>query len=115
MKGSGARYEFTSNLKAVTATQKLVRANALRTIGNVWLAKSTLLTPVDTGNLRASLQTTSDDDKVRLGSNVEYAPPVHENLHAYHKVGQAKFIEAPLKENAEQWVGYVASQLAKTT
>lgn len=112
---SGARYTFKSNMRVVTLAQRLARNVALRTIGNVWLGKSTLLTPVDSGNLRASLRTDSTAAQVRLGSNVEYAPAVHENLTARHEVGQAKFIEAPLQQNAAAWAAFIAKTIGKAT
>jgi hypothetical protein len=82
-------------------------------------------TPVDFGRLRASITTKSSKneshtytadgktfdgalaDRVRpgtviVGTNVEYAVPVHENLTARHEVGQAKFLENAITENAGQ-------------
>jgi len=35
-----------------------------------------------------------------VGTNVEYAPKVHEDLDAYHKTGEAKFIENAFNEKA---------------
>lgn len=38
---------------------------------------------------------------VIVGFTASYALYVHENLQAYHPVGQAKFLEQPLRENRE--------------
>lgn len=69
------------------------------------------LVPVDTGALRSTGQVTHPEREgtsvqVTLGyggvagngENVGYALPVHENLAAHHKVGQAKYLEQPLTE-----------------
>lgn len=78
-------------------------------------------TPVDTGRMRASLAwavgaspkhhsdteqgvTVSYTLQARpktavVGTNVEYAPFVHENLNAYHETGQAKFLESAARDS----------------
>lgn len=56
-------------------------------------------TPVETGRLRSSIAyRVINDDEVHIGTNVEYAIFVHENLDAYHAIGQAKFLEDALAE-----------------
>lgn len=60
-------------------------------------------TPVDTGELRDSL-TVSEPEIGRtilifIYTDVEYAPIVHEDLEAFHPVGEAKFIESTLRES----------------
>jgi hypothetical protein len=73
-------------------------------------------TPVLTGALRASHETSKpriDRDisvTIRVGGpSAPYALPVHENLDAFHKVGQAKFLESTLLESAP----YMAQRIAK--
>lgn len=75
-------------------------------------------TPVDTGELKRSGRVrlrggaSPWDAEVVLmfgGPLVPYAVYVHENLDAYHKVGQAKFLESVLVESRP----YLASRIAK--
>lgn len=81
------------------------------------------LTPVATGNLKASAYTRSASDFVALESGADnagrpsggvppdtvevgysaaYAAAVHEDLEAYHRNGQAKFLESSLSRNRDQ-------------
>jgi hypothetical protein len=74
-------------------------------------------TPVDTGALRASHETTlptyeGRDISVKIqvgGPSAPYAVEVHENLEAHHEVGQAKFLESTLNESKP----HMAERLAK--
>lgn len=56
--------------------------------------------PVDTGKLRDSLgheeNVISNVPTSSLGSDVDYALPVHEILDKHHPNGKAKFLEHPL-------------------
>ena len=93
-----------------------------------------LLTPVDTGNLRASghvsLPTVHvSEATVTLGfggpagsgnhggqSNAEsvgYAVYVHENMEAHHPVGQAKFLEGALKARTSGMAGRIGLSLQR--
>lgn len=63
-------------------------------------------TPVDRGNLRASIHQEGPTRRGRIigtaivagGPSAPYAIYVHENLDAFHEVGQAKFIESVIFE-----------------
>ena len=76
-------------------------------------------TPVDTGNLRASVHVVgpfSEGAKywtliVCGGPSAPYAVYVHENLHAHHEHGQAKFLESVLLENRAQIASMVAQRI----
>lgn len=77
-------------------------------------------TPVDTGNLRASIHVEGPINEpggsiscavVAGGPAAPYAIHVHENLEAHHPVGQAKFIEGPLRESAPFLPGRIAKRL----
>lgn len=65
-------------------------------------------TPVDTGALRSSIHVvgpSEDGDRlvtaiVAGGPSAPYAIKVHEDLEAFHKVGEAKFIESVVRESA---------------
>ena len=57
-------------LKALkTGTEKALRTGALIVEGD-----AVLRSPVDTGNLRASITHRVDGDEATIGTNVEYAP-----------------------------------------
>lgn len=74
-------------------------------------------TPVDTGELRASIYVErAERDGKRIfsrivagGVSAPYAIYVHEDLDAIHKVGQAKFIESVLLESRP----YMAARVAR--
>jgi anthranilate phosphoribosyltransferase len=80
-------------------------------------------TPVKRGNLRASIFVLGPSYEGRSISNAgtiatfvvaggvsaPYAVYVHENLEAFHKVGQAKFIESVINESRN----YIATRIAK--
>lgn len=74
-------------------------------------------TPVDTGALRGTIHVTPPTHS-RSGISVTiaaggpaapYAAAVHEDLEAFHKVGQAKYIESVLNESGP----YMASRIAR--
>ncbi len=74
-------------------------------------------TPVDTGALRASFVThkpeiSGNDVSVQIsvgGPAAPYALIVHEDLEAFHPVGQAKYLESTLLESAP----HMAERLSK--
>jgi len=49
------------------------RIRTTTAIGEFVVATAQFLTPVDTGRLRASIEYRADEEKVVIGSNVEYA------------------------------------------
>lgn len=83
------------------------------------MKESMARTPVATGALRASHVTdppavTNGEVSVAIrvgGPSVPYAMIVHENLDAYHPVGQAKFLESTLYESAPHMAERVADRL----
>jgi len=63
--------------------------------------------PVDTGRLRNSIAhkvvTTSTENSVYVGSNVEYAVHVEYNEKASHKTGKAHFLRDSLTQHADTY------------
>lgn len=59
--------------------------------------------------LKALDQKTGKSASVIVGYTQEYAIHVHENLEAYHPVGQAKYLEQPARELSSE-----LGQLVKT-
>lgn len=76
-------------------------------------------TPVDTGALRASITLEGPTRQGRRifvavvagGPSVPYAFSVHEDLEAFHKYGEAKFIERPLAESAPHMSARIAARI----
>lgn len=71
--------------------------------GRFLLARSKALTPVSTGRLHASgksrvLNNSESNPEYIVSFDTDYAVHVHENLDAFHPVGQAKFLEEPARE-----------------
>lgn len=112
--------DFESNREEVIRQLMAAQFRGLQAVAIEVAGEAKKRTPVDTGRLRASIAwaagptpRTHDDSaqgqdgtlvrssyvvgaargEAHVGSNVEYAPYVHEDLDAYHAVGQAKFIE----------------------
>lgn len=106
--------ELTKKLNKSISEISSVVEDALLDCGNDLQQKAQDLTPVDTGALRASAFTEAEsgsNPSVIVGYTEEYAIFVHENLEAHHPVGQAKFLEQPLKENADKYVKYVRDKV----
>jgi hypothetical protein len=76
-------------------------------------------TPVDTGNLVNTVKTFGPEfrgNQVLAGTTAggpeaPYAPIVHEDLDAHHRVGQAKFIESVYRESAPYLPARVAARM----
>ena len=60
----------------------------------------------DTGNLRGSAFTRATGNGfetiVTVGYTASYAIYVHENLNSFHAIGQAKFLEEPIRTKQRQ-------------
>lgn len=56
--------------------------------------------PIKTGHLKSSgfVRKTNDPLRYEIGYWADYAIPVHENLDAFHAIGQAKYLEQPFNE-----------------
>lgn len=94
-------------------------AAALYQEAQIEMTESKRRVPVDTGTLRASGFVA---EPVRKGRNIsvtlsyggaaeDYAIPVHENLEAFHRIGQAKYLESVLNESAPHMAGRVAARV----
>jgi hypothetical protein len=94
-------------LAAVKRNLPVQVAKALYIEANIEATESKKRTPVMTGNLRASTIVTEpkiDGDAISVsivvgGVAAPYAVLVHENLEAFHRTGQAKFLESTLLES----------------
>lgn len=106
-----------SDLRKIKAFSPDEFARALYQEAQIELTEIKNRTPVDTGALRASERVEGPFREGRRiwvnivagGASVTYAFIVHEDLEAFHKQGQAKYIEQPLSESAP----YLAERVAK--
>lgn len=105
--------------KVATEMPNKVRA-ALRAETEIEAKEVRARTPVDTGNLRDSVKVEEGDTKQRDviavqivagGPEAPYGLTVHEDLEAFHRVGQAKFLESVIRESAPHMQKRIAKRL----
>ena len=86
------------------------------------LNESVKLTPIDSGNLRKSGKITETNDRnnryvlsVSFGdSRVKYAAAVHEINKNYIEPGTGwKYLERPLKQNANKYIKYLRNRIGR--
>lgn len=112
--------ECMASLDALAALFPVETGKALRKEAEIEMTEAKRRTPVQTGTLRSSGVVEGPDPKsgeieVRLafgGPAAPYAVYVHENLEAFHKVGQAKFLESTLNESLPHLAQRVAKRMA---
>jgi len=112
--GTGSIERAFGKIASKTVTSA---GRALREEAEIEMTEAKQRTPVDTGALRGSgrvegPETNADEVSVTLGFGgpaAPYALHVHENLEAFHKVGQAKYLESVLIESQP----YMADRVAK--
>ncbi len=93
--------------------------DALVAEAEIELAEAKRRTPVKYGPLRASghvVPPKTDNRSINVkvafgGPSAPYAIYVHENMEAFHKTGQAKFLESVLLESAPHMAARIAARL----
>lgn len=90
-----------------------VAKRSLDKTGRKVVSDAKAITPVDTGRLRNSIRHEVSDDNVEVGSDVEYALYVHEDLTKFHPVGEAKFIEKALRKNTKTFERIVVQEMER--
>lgn len=111
--------EMAARLRELAVKTPLAVEKALFEEAGIEMTEAKRRTPVDTGKLRASGLVHEPERKGRNISveltfgneEVDYAVPVHENLDAFHEVGQAKYLESTLKESAPHMKERLAKRL----
>lgn len=103
-------------LSRLAVTLPEMAQEALRIEAEVEMAEMKARTPVRTGVLRASgrVEALRGSLGVRWafgGPSIPYAIYVHENLEAFHRVGQAKYLESVLAESAPYLVDRVRRRM----
>lgn len=119
VRGTDALFRHLEMLFGRNLQTKLARA--LRAEAEIEMTEAKRRTPVKTGALRASGHVEGpiwerDDLYVRLvfgGPAAPYAVRVHEDLEAFHRVGQAKFLESTLMESVPYLARRVAERIAR--
>lgn len=112
--------EMIANMQQLARNSPKALERAARKHGNIELTEMKRQTPVDIGTLRDSGQL--DVQWVRGstltiewgfgGAAEDYAIYVHEDLDAWHRVGNAKFVERPLKEAEPYLMARIATDWA---
>jgi len=108
----------SKNLEGKLVEVKLVLKDEIYHMGQHLRSESVKQCPVDTGRLRASATVTpvkeeGDTFYVEVGYGTDYAIYVHERTELRHKVGKAKFLEDPLKENANNYKEWIRSAIRR--
>lgn len=73
-------------------------ANGLEKVGSLITTESQSICPVDTGRLRDSMRYQTDADSVVIGTDVEYAPYVHEGT---YKMEARPYLETATYSNLQ--------------
>lgn len=116
LNGKAAMQNKLKNLKR-KFPDEIIRALYVET--EVEVKEVKMRTPVDKGPLRASVHQVGPTRQGRTiysliaagGPAAPYAIYVHENLEAFHKVGQAKFIESVILESRPSMGARVAKRI----
>jgi hypothetical protein len=127
-------FRVESNVPAYTRRHEAALERALRRVVVHWHGEARQRAPVDTGRLQSSIAFAAPGTNPAVmiagtpdhpagyfqppptvglegivGSNVDYAAPVHENHPDPHK---RHFIEAPGRENGQRYRGVISDELA---
>lgn len=88
--------EFKEQLNLITETLPYEKFNELYKIGLMVEREIKLVTPYDTGRLRASITTAMESpDSVKVGTNVDYAPHVNYGFTMKQRFLPAKYLNTP--------------------
>lgn len=110
-----------ARLIGVAADVRRAIDRAVYKFGNTEMREMKRRVPVDTGTLKNSgfvEKPKRSGDTVRLelgfgGAAEDYAIIVHEDLEAFHEVGEAKYVERPLSESAPHFANRVGADVKK--
>jgi len=90
---------FVSHAKIPRDALPGVKRKALNAAGIEVSGKAIELAPRDTSRLKSSItHELVSESEVHVGTNVEYAIYVHEDLQAFHREGQAKYISEAIEQ-----------------
>lgn len=107
--------QVTSNLRKAAINTPFLLAYAAAEEFEIERQEVMKRTPVDTRQLQNSFELIQEWHGrtliMHILTNVEYAPYVHEDLDAFHPVGQAKFLESVLNESAPYMARRIGARL----
>lgn len=82
--------------------------------------KSQPMVPVDTGRLKASGKIIEEGNNISIiyhaenpNSKYNYAPIQHEHMRFKHRVGSAKYLEKPIRENYDHLKEIIIKEIFK--
>lgn len=118
------RFEFkddgvSARLSTLTRGIPEVSKEALSEEADLTIVQALPRTPLETGALRGSFRKSEaqvERNTVSVtvevgGDEAPYAIFVHENLDAYHPIGQAKFLEQTVRERGRTFPGRMAERI----
>lgn len=97
------RVELTDNTEALRKHAEDVIEKALTEVGDTAVGYVAMLTPVDTGRLRASITKEVQGHSVAVGTNVEYAISVEFNEKVHHTTGQAHYLRDGITNHLDEY------------
>ena len=118
--GGGVKKNTLSpGLKRIISKYPKVVSNALYAEVEIEITEVKRRTPVDLGDLKGSIHQEGPDRKgnrifstiVAGGEAADYAAIVHEDLDAFHEVGQAKYIESVIFESKDHMADRVSRRI----
>lgn len=103
------RVELTDNTEEVLKHADEVIERALTEVGDTAVGYVAMLTPVDTGRLRASITKEVQGHSVVIGTNVEYAAAVEfrektaSGKKVEHTTGQAHYLRDGITKHLDEY------------
>lgn len=109
--------EMLSKMRGLRADYNKSAERSVNKFGNVEMREMKKLVPIDTGELRDSgfvkVEVQASLIRLIMGFSAHHAIFVHEDLEAFHRVGQAKYFEIPWNESSPFFLQRVAADIKK--
>ena len=111
--------QLSARLETAAVRAMAPLASALYQEARLIMLESVKLCPIDTGYLRSTAYVAPPvisgiGVSVQLSYGAEYAIYVHEILDAVHPVGQAKYLEQPVRDAQATLASHISARLAGT-
>lgn len=107
--------EFNRNLQALRLRNATEAPRMVRDVGHALISAAQGRVPIDSGDLKGSGKVVDHGKplSVEIGFNEEYAAAVHERLDVTHEQGQAKYLEAAIREDGPEIFRKAAAEYAR--
>ena len=117
--GGVKRNTLSPGLKRIVQRYPEVISKALYAEVEIEITEVKRRTPVDLGDLKGSIHQEGPERKgnrifstiVAGGEAADYAAIVHEDLEAFHEVGQAKYIESVIFESKDHMADRISRRI----